>query len=84
VAALELFLKGEQSDSYRIAVYNDVQGKLQKTYERDAQSIFFFIHNGTYCAGGAPMTPAAIMNDGLFDISIYNQVMTFKRIYTEV
>ena len=30
------------------------------------------------------MTPAAIMNDGLFDISIYNQVMTFKRIYTEV
>ena len=27
------------------------------------------------------MTPAAIMNDGLFDMSIYNQTMNFKRVY---
>jgi len=45
------------------------------------------VNNGRYCGGGIPLTPAAIMNDGLFDIGLYNdtlQVPKFPSVISKV
>lgn len=50
-------------------------------------SLFVMVNNGRYGGGGMPITPAAIMNDGLFDIALYNdnlQVTKFHSLISKV
>ncbi len=55
-----------------------------QTYERDVASLFVMVNNGRYGGGGMPITPAAIMNDGLFDIALYNDNLQVTKFYNVI
>lgn len=74
-AAFECFFKGEQPESFRINLYNQIDGKEKLTYSEDVNSILFNIMNGRYGGGGISICPISLMNDGLFDIVYFNKVM---------
>lgn len=50
---------------------------------RDGEMLLCAVANGSYCGGGVCSAPQAKMNDGLFDLSIINDVSrtTFLRLF---
>lgn len=75
IASFKLFFSGIQPDSYRMSVYNKIDGVDKLTYSKDITSMLFAVHNGRFTGGGMPLTPGCVMNDGLLDVAYYNQVV---------
>lgn len=81
VGAVNCFLSGNQHpDHYRMSVINKVDGEQRITYQRDVETMLFSIMNGRYGGGGMTLGPAALLNDGLLDISYYNSTIRLQTI----
>lgn len=76
VAGIKMFCGGMTPDSYRLSLFNKIEGEDKLTWSKDVTSMIFAMHNGRFAGGGMPITPGCVMNDGLLDVSYYNAVLT--------
>ena len=81
-AAFECFFKGEQPETFRVNLYNQIDGQEKLTYSEDVNSILFNIMDGRYGGGGISVSPISVMNDDLLVIVYFNKVMQFKNTLT--
>ncbi len=81
LAGIATFLGGIDPNLYRLSIYNEVDGAEKLSWSKDVTSLIFAIHNGRFAGGGMAFTPACLMNDGLLDVSYYDNVAQLQHIY---